>query len=301
MYNENLFTLPCHKKNREAIIGGLLLEYPFLTRETIGESLCSRPLDMLTIGNHENCILLAGGFHGMEWITTLLLLKFIDRVCSSIITSKSCYGVMLSPMLNRRGLAVVPCVNPDGAEIQINGADSAGVYKELVQKASSGNTESWQANARGVDINHNFDAGWEKLHQLEADSGITSPSPTRFGGEYPESEPESRALASLCRAGRFDHVLAFHSQGEEIYYGYGSSIDIKTQKQAQALSRVSGYSLSEPEGLASGGGFKDWFCQSMKKPGFTVEVGKGKNPLPITELESIYNKIEEMLTLSILL
>ena len=296
-----LYQRPCDKITREAIIGGLLLKYPFLTRETIGESLCSRPVDLLTIGNRSRCVLFAAAFHGMEWITSLIMLKFLDTLCSAVKDSEMLCGISTAALLNRRGLAVIPCVNPDGVEIQIHGSEAAGKYRTLVKKACSGDTFHWQANARGVDINHNFDADWDRLHELENANGIASPAPTRYGGNYPESEPESRAVASLCRAGRFSHAVAFHTQGEEIYYGYGDYNNLQLQRQASALARVSGYSLSAPEGLASGGGFKDWFCQTMQSPGFTIELGKGTNPLPVTDLDSIYAKVREMLILAFLL
>lgn len=298
---QKFLSMPCDKHNRETIIGGLLLEYPFLSRETVGESLCSRPIDLLSVGNRKNAVLLSASFHGMEWITSLLLLRFVDEICSAIKESRNICGIYPSAILNRRGLAVMPCVNPDGVEIQLHGTDAAGEYQQLVRQISGGDTSHWQANAEGVDINHNFDADWEELHELEQENGIISPAPTRYGGNYPESEPESRTIASLCRAGNFSHALAFHSQGEEIYWGYG---DYKTEtayKQAAALARVSGYKLSSPEGLAVGGGFKDWFCQTLRRPAFTVEVGLGQNPLPISDADNIYNKIHDLLVISILL
>ena len=55
------------------------------------------------------------------------------------------------------------------------------------------------------------------------------------------------------------HALAFHSQGEEIYWHYGSYRDHEAHRMAKMLSYVSGYPISEPTGLAVGGGFKDWF------------------------------------------
>ena len=67
------------------------------------------------------------------------------------------------------------------------------------------------------------------------------------------------------------------------------------------LSQTSGYKLSSPEGLAVGGGFKDWFIKTFNKPGFTIEIGKGKNPLPISDFDSIYKKLEKMLTISLTL
>ena len=135
-----LYQRPCDKITREAIIGGLLLKYPFLTRETIGESLCSRPVDLLTIGNRSRCVLFAAAFHGMEWITSLIMLKFLDTLCSAVKDSEMLCGISPAALLNRRGLAVIPCVNPDGVEIQIHGSEAAGKYRTLVEKACSGDT-----------------------------------------------------------------------------------------------------------------------------------------------------------------
>ena len=301
MLDKNLLYVPCDRKTREALIGGLLLDYGFLTRETIGESRCARPIDLICLGNRKKQVLLAGAFHGMEWITTFVLLRFLDEVCTAIKEGKSICGVRIGTFLNMRGLALIPCVNPDGVEIQINGAEAAGEYKALVNTACGGDTTHWQANAAGVDINHNFNADWEELHKSEQKNGITSPSPTRYGGKYPECEPESRTIASYCRAGNITHAIAFHSQGEEIYWSFGDYTDKEAYQIAKALSYTSGYTVSEPEGLAVGGGFKDWFVQKFRRPAFTIELGKGTNPLPITDLDSIYDKVKEMLVLSLVM
>ncbi len=289
------------RKTREALIGNLLMDYGFLSRDTIGESRCSRPIDLLCIGNRKNQVLFTGAYHGMEWITSLLLLRFVDELCYSVITGRSMCGVKMGSILNRRGIAIIPCVNPDGVEIQINGADSAGDYRDVVINACKGNTSVWQSNAAGVDINHNFSANWEQLHRLENKNGITCASPTRFGGEYPESEPESRTVASYCRTGHIAHAIALHSQGEEIYWSFGDYNDDEAYKMARIMSCSSGYKVSDTNGLAYGGGFKDWFEEHFKRPAFTVEVGKGRNPLPVSQLDSIYEKIREMLVLAVVL
>lgn len=70
---------------------------------------------------------------------------------------------------------------------------------------------------------------------------------------------------------------------------------------ARILSCSSGYTVSSPEGLACGGGFKDWFVEKFRRPAFTVEVGKGRNPLPIEALDGIYEKLREMLVLAVVL
>lgn len=301
MLNKSLTQKKADRKTREMIIGSLLLDYGFISRETIGESRCSRPIDMLCIGSRKNQVLFAGAFHGMEWITSLLLLRFLDELCFTVMTGRSICGVRIGTFLNRRGLAVIPCVNPDGVEIQINGIQVAGNYESLVRKASGGDTSHWQSNAAGIDLNHNFAANWENLKKMELDNGIQSAAPTRYGGEFPESEPESRTIASYCRTGHISHALAFHSQGEEIYWNFGDYHDNEALKMAKIMSYSSGYQISQPEGLAVGGGFKDWFVEKFRRPAFTIEVGKGQNPLPIEDIDDIYKKIREMLVLAVIL
>ena len=120
-------------------------------------------------------------------------------------------------------------------------------------------------------------------------------------GEYPESEPESRALAALCRRVPFCHVVALHTQGEEIYWRYGDRTPSQSRMMAQVLAAVSGYRMADPSESASHGGFKDWFIDCFARPGFTLELGRGQNPLPLREFEEIYQKAREMLLLSLLL
>ena len=301
MLQQQFMEKKADKHTREAIIGKLLLDYGFLSRDTIGESRCSRPIDLLCVGNRRKQVLFAAAFHGMEWITSLILLRFLDEICLSVKTGSSLCGVRIGSALNRRGLAVIPCVNPDGVEIQINGVEAAGNYRELVFSASGGDVSGWQANAAGVDLNHNFSADWENLRQRETEKGILSPASTQYGGEYPESEPESRSVASYCRTGNMTHALAFHSQGEEIYWDFGSYHDPEALRMANMMACASGYTVARPEGLACGGGFKDWFVEKFHRPAFTVEVGSGKNPLPLSDFEQIYQKIREMLVLAAVL
>jgi len=70
---------------------------------------------------------------------------------------------------------------------------------------------------------------------------------------------------------------------------------------AEIMATTSGYMLSEPKGLAVGGGFKDWFIKEFNRPGFTVEMGKGENPLPIETAKEIYERLEEMLMLTVIM
>jgi g-D-glutamyl-meso-diaminopimelate peptidase len=66
---------------------------------------------------------------------------------------------------------------------------------------------------------------------------------------------------------------------------------------AKILTDSCSYTLVTNAGLASHGGFKDWFISELRKPGCTMEIGKGENPLPVSELYNIYTRIEEALVL----
>ena len=242
----------------------------------IGWSLCGRGIFALQRGSGRPRVLIAAGFHGMEYLTVLTALRYA-RECKCDIS-----------------VTIVPCVNPDGTEIALNGFQTAGEYACRAAKLCEDHRR-WQANARGVDINHNFPACWDQVRQHELDLGITGPSCTRFGGYRPESEPETRALTGLCRAADFDRVLALHSQGREIYWDFENCAPERGRELAARMAQVSGYTVAQPEPIATGGGFKDWFLQKYRRPGFTVEMGKGKNPLPLSDFEAEYLRVRAIL------
>ena len=56
---------------------------------------------------------------------------------------------------------------------------------------------------------------------------------------------------------------------------------------AKKLSKVSGYELILPSGMESYSGFKDWVLEKYNIPSFTVEVGKGVNPVSFSGFEKI--------------
>lgn len=243
-----------------------------------GESLCGRDIPVLTAGHGSQKLLVCAGIHGSEYLTVLCALRFLMQV----------------QLMQDVSLSVVPCVNPDGTEIALNGSAAAGCYEAFLHQ-NGGDCRSWQANARGVDINHNFAACWHSVKQRELAAGITAPAPTRFGGFYPESEPETRALTRLCRQNSYVRVLALHSQGREIYWDFHRCTPTEGLRLAEQMAQASGYRVASPEPMAIGGGFKDWFLQQFSRPGFTLEIGKGKNPLPLSDFEEEYPRVKRAL------
>lgn len=280
------------------VINRLCRKYPRLQSFSIGKSCAGREIYALKTGKAQSYVLFAAAFHGSEHITTNILLYFIEELSYALNKNVSLAGINARKALCGRGVIFVPLVNPDGCEISIKGAAGCGGKARQIERLCHGDFAHWNANFRGVDINHNFNAGWEQLHALERKSGILGPAPTRYGGPHPESEPETAALVNLCRSTYINHAIALHAQGEVIYWSYGENHDRRALKMAEIMAATSGYALDAPVGIAVGGGFKDWFIEEMGRPGFTVELGVGVNPLPISSAAKIYADVREMLMLT---
>lgn len=295
-----MFKFYPYTENREKFARLLKEEFPFIKKETIGNSLVNRGIEAFSIGNSNNRILMVGGVHGSEYLTVNLLFRFLWDLSLSYKKGISVGSIKMKRYLNRTGVTIVPCLNPDGTDINLLGFASAENYSSLVEYTCP-HTCSWQANARGVDINHNFPANWEHIHKLEVKMGISAPSNTRYGGPSPASEPETLAIMNYCLKNNFKRAYAFHSQGREIYYAFGKNTPKESSAIARLLSCTSGYILSTPPEIADGGGFKDWFIERFHKPAFTFEIGKGVNPLPISDLDEEYKILKKALCLSVII
>ncbi len=258
----------------------LLKKYPFVRRERIGYSVLHRELVLYSIG--EGGTLIAAVFHAMERVGGAILCRYLFEKARE------------AKCRDRVNLCAIPLMNPDGVEIALRGADSAGRFSSSVRRVSRGNTALWQSNARGVDLNHNFNAGFVALRESEIRHGYITKGATRFSGGAPETEPETKAICELCRERFFSSVIALHSQGREIYADFGEVSD-ESRKIAQRMAAVSGYTVSAPSGTAVGGGFKDWFYQTFHRPSFTIEIGLGKNPLDKSVADTEYARVKRML------
>ncbi|MEE0970276.1 MAG: M14 family zinc carboxypeptidase [Clostridia bacterium] len=264
----------------------------------LGESILGKKIPIITLGTGKKTALYIGAHHGMEWITTALLLKFANEYCQMFDVNGYIGHTSISYLNASRSICIIPMLNPDGVDYQICGVETQNPLYDRLIKMNSGSNDfsSWQANARGVDLNHNYDASFEEYAMCDENKSRSGGSPTKWCGEYPESEPESGLLANFVRFNEDIRLcLSFHSQGEEIYYGDKFGPSAESLRAGQVLSRISGYKLCKTEGSAVSGGFTDWVVAKLGKPAFTIECGKGKNPLPIDSLFEIYCKLRRML------
>ena len=221
------------EENQRKMIFSLKKAYPTLNVNVIGKSLCERRIFSLSIGKSENPLLIAAGFHGQEWLTTLLALRFAELILRAKSKREPLWGI--DPACICREIIIVPCVNPDGVQIAISGAKTAGKYARTVEKISASSSEKWSANARGVDINHNFDAGWNELRKIEIKSGIVAPSPRRYGGFMPVSEPETAAMVALCKKKKAENGTCSSQPGRRDFLGIRRKRAVQKQKACRNI------------------------------------------------------------------
>ena len=105
----------------------------------------------------------------------------------------------------------------------------------------------------------------------------------------------SKTVADFTRKNNFTLVIAYHSQGEVIYWNYQNMATEEARRIANIFSTLSGYELGETTGITSFAGYKDWFIEKYRRPGYTIEVGLGVNPLPISQFDKIYEDNIELL------
>ncbi len=287
----------------ERQIRGLRVRYPFIEIGVVGRSVLGKNLYYIRLGRGTKQVSYNASHHANEWITTPLLMKFVENFSRAFSVGGFLGGYNIPDIWRQTSIYIVPMVNPDGVDLVNywpNYTDPAYIEAARLNRTGRPLPSVWKANIRGVDINLNYPAEWEREHELEIEAGITGPAPRDYGGPAPLSEPESTAMVNFTRNRNFRLIIAYHTQGEVIYYGFQNLEPPETQTIAELFGRVSGYAISNNPAEASYAGYKDWFVQDFRRPGFTIEVGLGVNPIPITQFPTIYRQNEEILILGAL-
>lgn len=122
---------------------------------------------------------------------------------------------------------VIPMANPDGVTISqygpkgIHDKECRQILKQCREADGADGRDywkNWKANARGVDLNRNFDVGWQEFQ------GSLRPSSERYKGDVPASETETQAILSIPQRYPVVGCMAYHSSGNLVYWDYGSGV-----------------------------------------------------------------------------
>ena len=274
-------------------IRALVARYPFLRTRSLGTTAFGRPLEAVVIGQGQRRVLYTATHHANEWITATVLLKFLEELAQAEEAGGRIYGVPARTITDAATIYLVPMVDPDGVDL-VTGAIAPGSREYVLARALGENypeipfPDGWKANLLGVDLNLQYPAGWLLSREIKFSQGFTRPGPRDYVGRAPLNQAESRALAEFTREVYPTLVLAYHTQGGEIYWQFRDIPVPGARPLGEEFARLSGYTLAETPYASSFAGFKDWFIQAFRRPGFTIEAGRGENPLPLSQFDEIY-------------
>lgn len=260
--------------------------YPQLAFFSAGQSVLGKPLWCLKIGQGSRNLHFNAAMHANEWITAPVLLRFAEEYAKALNSGEACqpWTTDAQTWFNRYSLWIMPMVNPDGVDLAQGGILNCGGYLNKLLEWNEGNKDfsRWKANIRGVDLNDQFPAFWETERERR---GILSPAAQDYSGTSPLCEPEAAALVRLTEEIKPEIVVSLHSQGKEIYWNYRDFEPDCSEVLADKMGAAAGYRAVKLSG--SDAGYKDWFIQCFRRPGFTVEIGEGVNPLPVSSFEAL--------------
>ena len=284
---------PITSAENERIIGQLVRTYPFCRTEVIATTAFQRPVSTLVIGNGPRKVLYSASHHANEWITTLVLLYFAEEFAQAIQTGGRIYNQDARRLAEAVTIYMVPMVNPDGVDL-VTGAIQAGdIQYDLAERLSQNYPNipfpnGWKANLLGVDLNLQYPAGWLMAREIKFTQGFTQPGPRDYVGRAPLNQFETRALAGYTEVVNPELILAYHSQGKEIYWQFADIRVPGAEELGQKMAQESGYTLADVPYASGFAGYKDWFIQEFGRPGYTIEVGEGINPLSLSQFDEIY-------------
>ena len=287
-------TVPITSESNDRMILGLVKTYPFLRTELLTTTAFGRPVRTLVIGNGKRKVIYSASHHANEWITSLVLLKYAEELAQAIQNGSAIGGVDGKSIADAATIYMVPMVNPDGVDL-VTGAIQPGSLQYESARRLADNYPSipfpdgWKANLLGVDLNLQYPAGWLQAREIKFSQGYTRPGPRDYVGRAPFTQLESRSLAGYTDYIDPALVLAYHSQGNVIYWQFMDYEVPGARELGEAFAAVSGYELAETPYASSFAGYKDWFIQEFRRPGYTIEVGTGENPLPLEQFDEIYN------------
>ncbi len=287
-------------------LSALATVYPrYFSYREIGRSVADRPLYVGILGNPdaEKQVVVSAAIHAREYMTAMLVMKQIE-FSLQYYTTGSYHNIPYATLFENVCFYVVPMTNPDGVMLSQEGISSlpAALRNTVTdcfarERHNYANLSDylahWKANARGVDLNRNYDALWEQYDKADA------PQSYQYKGPSPASEPETQAMVALIDSlPRVACVLCIHSQGEVLYWNCGQSNPERTLLFTESVADRNGYRIIQAQN--NDASLSDWCELERGIVSITVETGNVACPLPIDQFRAIWLDNFDLLALTAL-
>lgn len=153
---------------------------------------------------------------------------------------------------NPDNLLFIPCLNPDGM------------------------AKNTRTNSNGVDLNRNFPTkNWGQ--NLGDNATCDDEATSYYGGKYPASETETKFVIDVIEKYKPKCILTLHAPYKVVNY------DGPAEKQAQAISKITGYPVQSSIGYPTPGSFGTYCGVERSIPTITLELDE---KIPVENLIS---------------
>lgn len=251
---------------------------------SLGKSYDGREIWCLRIGSASagRKLVIDAAIHAREWKNTQVLMRQAEEILREYNEHKERF--------RRVCVYLIPMDNPDGVTISQYG-DRGIRNKKLKKKIKKlGHFSTWKNNARGVNLNNNFPAGFPEKKKKKPDA-------VSYPGKKAGSEKETQALMKFIEKIKPDTVINLHSTGSILYWDFNVSGELH-QKQYNLAKKIRSYNhyrmMPKSQSTEGHGGFADWLVYEKKIPSVTIETGSVACPLPHSQYASIYKKNNSM-------
>jgi len=156
----------------------LVSSYPFLQVFSIGKSVLGNDLYCIRLGKGNKQVFYSGSYHANEWITSAVLMKFVNDFSAAYESNSNIYGYSTREIFDSTSIYIIPMVNPDGANLVTGSfARTSFLYQHFrniaLQYPDIPFPDGWKANFNGVDLNLQFPALWERAKEIKYSQGFT--------------------------------------------------------------------------------------------------------------------------------
>ena len=243
---------------------------------SIGESLEGRNIWALrfnptaengTSSSGKPGIVFMGGHHAREHLSMEIPLLLARHLAENFNRDDT-----ITRLLNARDVFIIPVVNPDGSEHDIETGSYRWWRKNLADNEGH--------RCKGVDLNRNYSFMWGTGGSSRNPCSDTHMGPTPF------SEPETVAVKNFVEARpNLKILLSFHTYSELILYPWGhkyDAIEVARDREAyetmaRTMSDWNGYTPQQSSDLyIASGDTTDWAYGELGLFAFTFELSPSR-------------------------